>query len=241
MCEGFDHGGEEHDDVFLFKGVLPAAEVGFEVGDALFHLNVALLTGVDLAPLFLQGIGAPVLDNIGVGILLNLGEQLYFLPENELGLLIVEAYFLDTFDIVLLIIDLINYTIAGAYYVADPEVIVQLSISTYEFHCFIVHHDYTYNQIQYHPPHLSSPQPRKPRKIAVLSSCTETGTLNGAGSRLGACFIFYYGGLTIPDNNIKQHFLVCFTPASSSEVPSSRLRFSSSPSASSDSLGSGRY
>lgn len=72
MCKGLDHRSEEHNDIFLLEGLFPATEIGFEVGDALFHLNIALLAGVDLPPLLLQDIAAPVLNNVGMRILLDL-------------------------------------------------------------------------------------------------------------------------------------------------------------------------
>ena len=190
MCEGLDHGGEEHDDVFLLEGLFPAAEVGFEVGDALFHLNVALLAGVDLPPLLLQDIAAPVLDDVGVWILLNLGQQFYFLSENELRLLIVKPDFFDTFDIVLLIIHLVNYTIPRSYYVTDPKAIIQLSVPTYEFHCFIAHDDYTYNQISMPSRPRNTPTPPLSPKIVVLGNCCPAGMSNEPGSRFVPCFIF---------------------------------------------------
>ena len=206
MCEGLDHGGEEHDDIFLLEGLFPAAEVGFEVGDALFHLNVALLAGVDLPPLLLQDIAAPVLDDVGVWILLNLGQQFYFLSENELRLLIVKPDFFDTFDIVLLIIHLVNYTIPRSYYVTDPKAIIQLSVPTYEFHCFIAHDDYTYNPISIpSPPTHHAQTPHSRLKWTYLGVADQLERQMGLGQDFCHVLLLKKKRLTIQNNNIKQH------------------------------------
>jgi hypothetical protein len=124
MSECLDHAGDEREYIFLLEGLLAAGEVGLEVGDALFHLNIALLVGVDVPPLFLKNVGTPILDDIGMGILFDLREELNFFPEYKLSLFIVQPDLFDTFDVVLLISRLINNTIPRSDHVTDLEILV---------------------------------------------------------------------------------------------------------------------
>ena len=130
MGKGFNHGGEKHDDIFLLKRFLSTAEVGFQIGDALLHLNVALLVGVDTATHFLEDEATSVFNNVGMRILLNLRQKLNLLPEDELSLLIVQPDLLDTFDVALLINNFIYNAIARSDHVADLKSLIELTIST---------------------------------------------------------------------------------------------------------------
>ena len=74
MREHFDHGGYKHKDILLVEVLLPLPEIGLKVGDSLFHLDVALLEGVDVALLLLQDKAATVLHNVRMRIGLDLGK-----------------------------------------------------------------------------------------------------------------------------------------------------------------------
>lgn len=121
-------------------------------------------------------------------------------------MLIVKSNFLNTFDIVLLIINLVNYAIPCSYYVTDSEAIIQLSISTYEFHCFIAHDDYTYNPISI----LSRPR-IKPKSFHFRLKWMYWGIYTQLERQMGRgqdfCHVLFLNqkGLTIQNNNIKQH------------------------------------
>ena len=74
MGEHFDHGGYKHKDILLVEVLLPLPEISLKVGDSLFHLDVALLEGVDVALLLLQDKAATVLHNVRMRIGLDLGK-----------------------------------------------------------------------------------------------------------------------------------------------------------------------
>ena len=130
MREGLNHGGQEHDDIFLLEGFLSAAEVSFKIGDALLHLNIALLVGVGAPSHFLENETAPVFDDVWVRVLLNLRKEFYLLPENEFGLFVVQSYLFYTLDIVLLIIDFVDYAIACSNHMPDLKSLVELTVPT---------------------------------------------------------------------------------------------------------------
>ena len=71
MCEGFNHGGEEHDDIFLLEWLFSGGQIGFEVGDAFFHLNIPFFAGVDVSSLLLQNVATLVFNDIRVRVMLN--------------------------------------------------------------------------------------------------------------------------------------------------------------------------
>ena len=150
VSEGLNHSGKEHNNIFLLEGLFPATEVSFKVGNALFHLNIPFLRGVSMSPLlffFSKDIATFILNNARMSILLEFGQKLNFLPENKLRLFVIESDLLDTLNVVLLVINFVNDTIASSNDMSDLKVLVELTIATYELHCFIVHDDYTYNQI----------------------------------------------------------------------------------------------
>lgn len=147
VCEDFDHAGDEHDDVFLVEGLFPGREVGLEVGDSFFHLNVAFLAGVHVPSLFLDGVAAFVLYDVGMWIVFNFGEKFYFFPEDEFGLFVVETDFFDAFDVGLIVDDFVDDAIACADDLFEFEPFVEFPVSVQELHCFIVHRLYLYIEL----------------------------------------------------------------------------------------------
>ena len=139
MGEDFDHGRDKHEDIFSVEEALPLGEVCFEIGHAFFHLDVTLLDCIYISALFLKDVVASVLYDVGMGVDFDFGEEFYFLDEDELLLLLIEAYFLDALDGVFLVGDFVDNAVAGTDDLPDLETLEEGLVSPEELHCFIVH------------------------------------------------------------------------------------------------------
>lgn len=108
-----------------------------QIGNALLHLDVALFI---FELIFLeQAVAAPVLYYIRMRIKLELAQQLNFLPKNILAHVIFEPDFFHTFDVALVILDLVDIAVSPSddSLPLDSEFLIQLPISTDELSLFI--------------------------------------------------------------------------------------------------------
>lgn len=102
-------------------------------------MDIALLKGAEIAFLLLQTVAASVLDDVRMWVRLDFLKQFDFLAKDELGLLIVEANFLHTLDIALLVHYFIDYAVASTNDLSDFEPLVEIALSTDELYNFIAH------------------------------------------------------------------------------------------------------
>ncbi len=139
MSKDFGHAGNEHDNIFLIEGFFAGREVGLEIGDSLLHLDVAFLAVVHMSSLFLDGVAALILYDVGMRVDFDFRKQFNFFPEDELCLFVVKSNFLDALDVVLFIDDFIDNAVAGSDDLFELEPFVEFSISIKKLHCFIAH------------------------------------------------------------------------------------------------------
>jgi hypothetical protein len=137
--EHLQHAREEHEHVVLVEGLRAFGQVGLEVGQSLLHLDVPLLEGVDRALLLLQDEAAAVLDDVGVRVAADLGEQLDLLAEDELGLLVVQPHLLHALYAALLVGHLVHDAVSRPDHLPHLETLVELPLAAHELHRFIAH------------------------------------------------------------------------------------------------------
>jgi hypothetical protein len=123
------HVREKHENVFLRKGGGALPEISFKIGEAFLHLDVSLLARDDAAPLLLQDVAAPILDDVWMRVGSDLAKQLNFFSEDELGLFVAEQHFLDAFDAALLVLHLVDYAVASADHLPHLEALPELSLA----------------------------------------------------------------------------------------------------------------
>ena len=63
MCKYFYHGRDKHKYVFFIEILFSWREVGFEIGNAFFHLDVASPDGIYMSLLLLQDVATLILND----------------------------------------------------------------------------------------------------------------------------------------------------------------------------------